>query len=239
MAESVKDFLDGAYQLISSSSPTQPLYGNDFIVGLRILNRLLSAYSSSSLLLTISTQVSTSIIAGTTEVTFANATYTPTPTFNIGRLSNLENAWIELDGVTYPLIDESRNVFFDAYKYDPLAGLPQYVIVQNNLNQTTVRIYPQPSQTFEIFFFGKFELAALQSGSDLSQLPDYYSRFFHLAVARDLCVYKGRASAWTPFLEQLYQEAKDDMESVSSVNLDIENDQEVLLNGAWRVRAGI
>jgi hypothetical protein len=52
-------------------------------------------------------------------------------------------------------------------------------------------------------------------------------------------MYKGRAEAWTPKLEQFYEEAYDIMVSTSEINLSITGDEQSLLNGAWRVRAGI
>jgi hypothetical protein len=58
-------------------------------------------------------------------------------------------------------------------------------------------------------------------------------------LAKYLAFYKGRSLAWTQALQDEFMELKKDMESVSSVNLNIETEQESYLNGAWRVRAGV
>jgi hypothetical protein len=183
--------------------------------------------------------VSTLLAIGQQNVTFGAPSYIPTPDVISGRLANLQNAWVILDNVTYPLIDESRNVFFASYKYEPLQGLPRFVIVQNDLDLTTLRIYPAPSQAFELFVFGKFELSQVTSNDTMALFPAYYQRFLKFALAKDLALYKGRESAWTEKLEAMYMDAKKDMESVSSVNLTIQTDDESYLNGAHRVRAGI
>ena len=239
MAQTVKEFLRDSYQLVSASSPTVPLQGFDTSDGLKILNRLLSAYSATGLLTTIAKKVTFSLGIGVQEVTFGSPTFIPTPTITQGRLSNLQNAWLVLDGVTYPLIDESRNTFFASYKYDPQLGLPRFVIITNEVNITRMRFYPAASQVYEVNVYGKFALPELTENDDMSILADYYIRFFQFAVGKELAVYKGRSQAWNELLESMYQDAKKDMESVSSVNLEIQTQEESYLNGAWRVRAGV
>src|SRR4029077_8413991 len=123
-------------------------------------------------------------------VTFGDPTVIPVPDVTEGRLSNLENAWLELQGVTYPLIDESRNVFFGSYKYEPQVGLPRFIIITNNTNLTTMQLYPAPSQVYTLFVYGKFELPYVVAGATMSGLPLYYYRFLRFALARDLSFYK-------------------------------------------------
>jgi phosphoribosylamine-glycine ligase len=59
------------------------------------------------------------------------------------------------------------------------------------------------------------------------------------ALAKEIAMFKGRASAWTPILEQSLVDATNNMASTSEVNLAIVGDEESLLNGSWRVRAGV
>lgn len=238
-AQTVKDFVTDSYQLISASSPTVPLYGNDMEKGVRFFNELLKFYSSSSLLLTIAQKIHFTIQIGQQFATFGDASYVPTPTVTAGRLSNLQNAWLELDGVDYPLIDESRNVFFGSYKFFPQLGLPRFVILTNDLNLTTMQFYPGPSQQYNVWVYGKFELPYISESSNLSFLPFYSYKFFKLALARELAYYKGRSSAWDQKLEAMFNEAKDAMEGASTINLTIDSANESYLNGSWRLRAGI
>ncbi len=156
-----------------------------------------------------------------------------------GRLANLDNAWLLLSGVTYPLIDKSRDDYLSAWKYDPLKGLPRFAITFPNTNYVSLRLYPAPSQFFEFFCRGKFQLPFLTVNDDLSGVPEYWHLYFMYAVAKYVSKFKGRGSAWTPDLEADYRELKDNMESASEVNLSIMGDEQSLLNGAWRVRAGI
>lgn len=251
-AQPVNEFVTDAYQLISANSPTAPLQGNDLQKGIQFLNELLKSYSSSSLLLTIAKKVELVVDIGQLFVTFANADFVPPaswatdpnygttlPSYSGGRLTNLERAWLNLDGVDYPLIDESRGVFFGSYKYFPQLGLPRFAIITNDLDYTTMQIYPGPSQQYNLFVYGKFELPFLVSGGSMAGLPLYYYRFLKFALARDLAYYKGRSAAWTPKLEAMYQELRDDMESVTTMDLVIDSANESYLNGSWRLRAGI
>lgn len=182
----------------------------------------------------------TATITGPSTLSFTQPVIIPGIVFiTQGRLANMDNVWLTLSGVTYPLIDKSRDDFLAAWKYDPLQGLPRFAITFPNTEYVDVRLYPAPSQFFDFFCRGKFQLSAYTSNMDLSNLPQYFIRFLLFACARDVSVYKGRAEAWTPKLEQFYQEAYDNMVSTSEVNLSITGDEQSLLNGAWRVRAGI
>jgi len=250
--QTVNDFVQDSYQLISASSPTVPLQGNDLSKGVQFLNELISFYSSSSLLLPISQKIELTVQINQLFVTFADPGFVPPsswignpyygttlPSYSGGRLTNLERAWLSLDGVTYPLIDESRGVFFGSYKYFPQLGLPRFAIITNDLNYTTMQIYPGPSQVYNLWIYGKFELPVLVTGGTMANFPLYYIRFLKLALARDLVYYKGRAAAWNERLEAMFQEARDEIESVSTMDLVIDSANESYLNGSWRLRAGI
>lgn len=238
-AQTVNEFVSDCYQLVTANSPTVPLQGNDQQKGIQFMNELLKYYSSSSLLLTISKKVEFTLLNGQSIVTFADPTYTPAATVQQGRLSNLERAWLNLDGVDYPLIDEDRGVFYGSYKYEPQLGLPRFVIITNDLNLTTMQFYPGASQQYTVFVYGKFELPYFIAGGTMGNLPLYYYRFLRWAVARELAYYKGRSSAWDSKMEAMYQEAKDEMESASTMDLVIDSANESYLNGSWRLRAGI
>jgi hypothetical protein len=179
-------------------------------------------------------------ITGTSNLRFIQD-ITPPDTVYVkqGRLANLDNAWLLLNGVTYPLIDKSRDDYLSAWKYDPLKGLPRFVITFPDTNLVTLRLYPAPSQFYEFFCRGKFQLPLLTVDDDLSLVPQYWHLYFMYAVAKYVSKFKGRGSAWTDDLEAEYRELKDNMESASEVNLSIMGDEQSLLNGAWRVRAGI
>ena len=239
MVQTVKQFLTDSYQLISANTPTVPLQGNDMLKGLQFLNQLLTHYSATGLMLTIAKEIVVNVAIGQSNIIFADPSYTGFADVKQGRLANLSDAWLLLDGVTYPLIIENRDVFLGSYKYDPQLGLPRFAIIYNQTDITTVRIYPGASQVYEAHFYGKYQLAQLTENSDMSSLPLYYTLFFQFAVAKYLAAFKGRAAAWTPFLEDQYMAAKQDMESVSTVNVVIQSANESMLNGFWRVKAGV
>ncbi len=235
-SQSIKEFISDSYQLITANSPTVPLHGNDTFFAVKRLNKLISYWSGTGLMTTIAKEVTVPLAIGQQNVTF----YTPLPDSTIeGRLSNLQNAWLLLDGETYPLIDQSRNEFLASFKYDPQLGLPRYCIIYNQTDLTTMRLYPGPSQFFELHVYGKFEPPPLDENSTMTQFPEYFLRFLNFALARDLAAFKGRMSAWTPDLKELYMEAKQEMDANSSINLAIEADLDSSLNGSWRVKAGI
>lgn len=239
MAQTVKGFVQDSYQLVSASSPTVPLHGDDISKGVQFLNEHLNAYSATGLMTTIARHITFNLPIGQQEITFGSPTTVPTPDVTEGRLSNLQNAWLLLDGVTYPLIQENRNVFYASYKYDPQVGLPRFVVITNEVEITRMRFYPAASQVYQVNVYGKFQLPDVTENSTMALLPIYFIRYLRLAVAKDFSIYKGRTQAWNEQLESMLIKAEQDMMSVSSMNLNIETEQESYLNGAWRVRAGV
>lgn len=156
-----------------------------------------------------------------------------------GRLSNLNSAWIELEGVTYPLCQINRDDFLQSYKYEPMTGLPVYIITYPEVSLVRAQIYPAPSQSYRFFARGKFQLSTLTINDSVDNIPDYMQLFLMYALARNVCKFKGRSAAWTEDMEMIYRELKQNMESASEVNLSITGNNESMLNGAYRVKAGI
>ncbi len=179
-------------------------------------------------------------ITGSSILTFSHEIPTPGIVYiREGRLANLDSAWLQLNGVTYPLIDKSRDEFLAAWKYEPLKGLPRFIITYPDTSYVRAQLYPAPSQFFDFFARGKFQKLPLTSNDTLEGLPDYQELYLLYAVAKYVSKFKGRGSAWTQDLENEYRELKAQMEAASEVNLSIAGDEQSLLNGSWRVRAGI
>jgi hypothetical protein len=238
-SQTVKQFVQDSYQLISANSPTIPPYGNDMEKGIQFLNELIKSYSAIALYLTIAKKITFNVAIGQQFVTFGDPSVIPLPDVIEGRLANLQRAWLNLDGVDYPLIDESRGVFFGSYKFQPQQGLPRFIIITNDLNLTTMQLYPAPSQLYTLFVYGKFELPYLGQNDNMSMFPLYQYKFLKLALAEQLAFYKGRSSGWDEKLERKLQAAMDEMESSSAMDLVIDSANESYLNGSWRLRAGV
>ena len=314
MATTVRQFIFDMYRLITASTPTVPLHGDDENLAIRTLNRILENYASTGLLLTIAKTVSVPInlpmkeiwfvspdyvgpvttqtetvtltaasnsitvadgsiysigdgvsgggiplgtkilnivgnvvtmtmnatINGASVLTFSHEIATPDIVYiREGRLANMDSAWLQLSGVTYPLIDKSRDEFLAAWKYEPLQGLPRFIITFPDTNYVRAQLYPAPSQFFTFFCRGKFQKLPLTANDTMEGLPEYQELFLLYAVAKYVAKFKGRSGAWTPGLEADYRELKAQMEAASEVNLSIAGDEQSLLNGAWRTRAGI
>ena len=205
----------------------------ELVTGIGILPNT-SIFSIIDNIVTVSTNAT---LSGLSTLTFGGQT--DVVYIKKGRLANLDNAWLILNGVTYPLIDKSRDDYLAAWKYNPLQGLPRFAITFPNTNYVSLRLYPAPSQFFTFYCRGKFQLPTLTVDDDLSAVPEYWHLYFLYAVAKYVAKFKGRSGAWTPDLEADYRELKDNMEGSSEVNLSIIGDEQSLLNGAWRVRAGI
>ena len=160
----IKQFLNDSYRLINPSNPTTPLHGNDESFGLRRLNDLLTSYASDGLMMTIASTQNVAMVAAQETITVGPpppVTVPPTPplyNINIGRMANWESAWVQLQGVDYPLVFKTRDEWESAFKYVPLQGLPRFIIPFPEVLSVTFRIYPAPSQFFQFYIRGKFQL---------------------------------------------------------------------------------
>lgn len=239
MAFTVREFARQVYRSISSNSPTVPLHGDDQKLAITVLNQRLSSFAANGLLLPVGKSVSYLMSTGQEDVTFGGASVVPAPDVTEGRLCNVESAYLIFEDVTYPLFDMSRAYFNGSFKYNPLQGLPRFFIFSQNIATTQMRIYPAPAQGYDLNVRGKFQVSEVGPNDDLSILPDYMFRFLLLATSRDLCIYKGRMGAWTPELNELYKESKLEIEAASEIDMSLVGDDESLLNGATRVRAGV
>ncbi len=238
----VRQFVRQSYRLINPSNPTQPLHGDDQELMITVLNELLLSYAATGLLLTIAKTVSVDIDIGVKYVVCADSTYVPAIDEVVianGRLANINDAWLILTGVAYPLIPKSRDDYLSSFHYEPLQGLPRFAIVYPDTDVVRIQLYPAPSQFFTYFMRAKFQLNELTSNDTMDLLPKYYQRYLLFATAKDTAMYKGRADAWTDKLEAMLMAATDVMVAASEVNVSIMGDSASLLNGAWRVRAGI
>ncbi len=202
--------------------------------GIPLLTYILDITGNTVTLTQNATLNGNSLLTFSQEVPHPNVVY-----IKEGRLANLDSSWLDLSGVTYPLIDKSRDEFLAAWKYEPLQGLPRFIITFPDTKIVRAQLYPAPSQFYTFFARGKFQKTILTSNDTLEGLPDYFELYFLYAVAKYVSKFKARGSAWTDDLEADYRELKADMEAASEVNLSIAGDEQSLLNGAWRVRAGI
>jgi hypothetical protein len=207
--------------------------------GIRILNDLLKSFGLTGLNQIIANEIVHPVTDGDEDVTFGSPSFMPTPDVTNGRLVSLQDAWLVSDGVTYPLTIENRNVFQSSYKYDPLKTLPLLAIVYFETDLTRIRLYGAPSQTYDLHVYGKFEFAEVGLLTNMSFIPRSYHRFLYFALARDLALWKSRQDAWTDKLEQRYNEALSNVIATSPVDLTIIEETPFMLNGSWRVEAGV
>src|ERR1700749_268321 len=263
MFSTVREFVLQMYRLITASNPTVPLHGDDEKLAIRVMNQILSNYASNGLLLTIAKTVSVPVNLGITDVWFVPKDYplysfqtetvtltNGSPDFTVGDGSKYQvgdlvtgngipalTSILSIATNTSTLTANATLSGASLLTFAHYIGLPIITFPDTNILKT--QLYPAPSQFFEFNARGKFQLQALTSNDSLDDLPEYFELFFLYAVAKYVSKFKGRGSAWTDDLEMEYRELKAQMEAASEINLSIAGDEQSLLNGSWRVRAGI
>lgn len=234
----VREFIRDCYSLIDPHNPVIPLTANDLSLGVRVLNMLIKSFSANGLLISVAKEFRILIPPGTKEIITGSSAEFPTPDIPY-RCAHANNCWLDLEGLTYPLVDITRSKYLQSYKYRELGALPLYFFTFQENKICRIRLYPGTSQHYHFNIRGKFQLPDFDVNGNMDEMPEYSYRWLELATAKDIALKSGRSEAWTDTLESSLKEARLEIEGVSEVDLSVNPPTSIGLVGAARVRAGI
>ena len=142
----------------------------------------------------------------------------------------------------YPIEIIPNNVYYDSYRALNNIGNPIQIFLQNDVDSSTVIVYPAPSQGFRAKLRGKITLPVIDFNNIDTQLLEIPSRmiyFLKLAVAREVAVILGDSRVvWSPDLEARYEGALRELSSANDIDLSVRTYRGNQLANAQRVRSG-
>lgn len=238
MTQTVAQFLQKSFRMISATGPSVPLRGEDYLTGLEILNDLVASYGVNTLLQPIATTTYINVEAGQRDVIFTDELTNPDADYTGGRLSTAQNMWIEYQGVAYPLDNRSRSRYNATARYIPQQGLPLTYTLFFEEDYTRIRLFPAPPIAYVLAVDGVIQPVLINSNMTLTGFPSYYTLFLKYATSREMAFGLNRDSAWSDRHEQRYLDLERIMQNNAPRNLDIgrrDND----LNGATLVASGL
>lgn len=234
----VREFLDDCYGIISPSQPSQSLRGIQFKRGLKSLNGLLAFYGLTGFLLPVSDQIIVAVAGGQRDVFFSDCATMPCADWTGGRIAAMQNAWLTFNGVVYPLYDRSRNRFNNMARPLNTSGLPLEYIIHDEVNYTRLELFPPPSRPYLLHIDAKFAASYIDENSTMPQIPQYYRNYFEYAVAKEIAYKNAMANAWTQDLQATLDDKERIVINNTPVNVDIGN-KGYYLTGAALVESGL
>lgn len=147
--------------------------------GLEMLNDMLSSFSNDSMVVYTRTLENFTLAGGT-----ANYTIGSGATFNTARPIKVISAYVRSGGVDYALQIVSDENYADIGVKD-IQGVPQFINYTNAFPQATIRLYPVPSETYQLFLLTEKEISSLTLNQTVS-FPPGWNRMMIYNLAVDM-----------------------------------------------------
>ena len=149
--------------------------GAQITEGLNLLNALLAIKTANNRLIPYYTFYSLNLITNQESYFIPNLISIETITFNI-------------EDVRYSMLKMSRKPYFGSARVDAIDALPFSWHVERSVGGATFYVYYLPSDTYLCKIWGKFSLAEVALGQDLSLTLDlFYIEYLRYALAEYIC----------------------------------------------------
>ncbi len=206
MAYTTTQLITSAYYLSGIvSRELETVTGDQLSDGLNLLNLFIGVKSAQTRLIPYYTQYDFVAIQNQESYFIPNLIEVETFTFNIGP-------------VRYSMQPVSRRPYFGAGRIDNIASLPFNWHLERGLGGSTLYVYFLPSDNFPMKIHGKFSLAAISLGQDLSTMLDvFYIDYLRHGLADYICGEYG--TTFQPQAYKRFQELEQIIADVSPPDL--------------------
>lgn len=154
--------------------------GSQITEGLRLLNGILDESSLDSVLIPYYTHLEFNTIVDQEIYEIPNLVELTSLTFNI-------------NNVRFPMVRDSLNRYNATGRVDNIFSLPFHYYVEKSLNASKIYLYFIPNEVYVMRITGKFSIADLALGDDVSLFyAPYYTKWLTYRLAAELCELYGR-----------------------------------------------
>lgn len=176
MVYTTTELITRAYYLSSVvGRDFETVTGEQLNDGLNMLNALLDIKTANSRLIPYFTTYNFTAVVNLENYFIPNLILAETLTFDIGT-------------VRYSMELKSRREYFGTPRANNVDSLPYIYYCERTLNGTTLYMYYLPNQAYPFVLHGKFSLADVSLGQDLSlTLDQYYIEYLRYALAEYIC----------------------------------------------------
>ena len=218
-----------AFYLTGEFSPQTKPAEHEVNEALELLNDLLASYSANSLLIPYRRKLVFTLTQGKAVYTFSREAGADVVSDRIATLSEVS---IVRHNVTYPVSLVDSDVFYSSTRYLLTQSIPQYVLLQNTAETSTLEFFPIPDSADTCWIIGKFILDGLELDDRLDEVPPYYNRFLRYALARELCnIYE--TGNWDQNKESTYRQLESTVISSNDIDISVKLGHPIRGNIYW------
>ena len=211
-------------KLITQAFKLAGLYQNDRnIDGFRItetldiLNELLDSNSANPTLIAFYRLLQFPITSSKSEYTFSRD---PGADVDSDRIVDIKHVAVISGGIRYPVkVIDDYEYYISMYNTNSV-GRPSSLILQNNIDVSTLTFLPAPDRSYTAEIKAKFVLKNISLNADITDVPAYYIRYLKFALAKELC-FEYMPENWNQFKEQELMKLQNRIESMSDVDMSL------------------
>jgi hypothetical protein len=175
------DIINRALRLLGVIANGEAATGAEASDALSVLNSLIQSFGNESLLIFADSTDQIAVAAGQGSLTIgpSGSTVSPRP------VRVLETTYLQLGDLSYPLVP------LNPWEYNAIGlkaqttGIPDSIYVEAGMPNTTIYLYPVPSQDVTLVLRSNKRLATLNLTDQIS-FPDGYERMLAYCLAVDL-----------------------------------------------------
>lgn len=216
--QTINKLIENAYFLTGEISPEEDIPSRYMSEALDLLNDLINHFSTNAYNISYMQTIKWNTVPNQADYIFSNDL---SADIISNRLTSIEfmNYQFSLDdGLLYPMAIVTRAMLFNNSLLEKSGSLPAYALLEREISQSRIKIYPTPSQVFFMTMRAKFYIDKFELNQNIINVPLSEQRFLKYALARELTfIYP--ATNWTPIKEDEYQTMKQDRFSTNDIDM--------------------
>lgn len=194
----IKSAMRKAGVLTKAESPS----ADEAADGLEMLNDLLASLSNDSMVIYARELESFTLSGGTATYTMGSG-----GVFNTTRPVKIISSYVRVGTIDYP-IDTISDEQYASVAYKGITGIPQFLNYTNGFPLGTVKLYPSPSGSYQLFILSEKQLSEFTINQTVS-LPPGWKRMLIYNLAMELLPEYGQAA--TQELKMIADDSKNEI----------------------------
>lgn len=216
--QTVNELINKAFYLTGEFGPDEEIPTNYTNEALDLLNDLINHFSTNAYNIPLINILSWKTVSGQSTYKVGNSAEHDIISNRITSIEYLNYKFSETDSILYPMKQITRTQLFENSILDEVGSVPTYYLIEKEITQTRIILYPAPSQVYFMTMRAKFYIDKFEMNQVITNVPLSEQRFLKFALAKELTfIYP--SSNWTAEKEQEYQKMNNDRFSANDIDM--------------------
>jgi len=226
---SAADIINGAYRTIGLFSEERNLSGFKKEEGLRYLNLIFKSYLTNTQLIEYDDEITFNLVVGQRDYVISKEVGADV---NNNMIVKLKHVNLVQTNTRYPVDIVNDRYLYEVQRDTTVTQRPKQVFIQNGINKSTLNFIVKSDAAYDCIVKAKFarnNVLLSEINNELLEVPAGNYLFLEYQLAKILNQ-KFPGSKWDAGLEAQYQELKEDVQSSSDIDLEIESSAALKFN---------